>query len=91
MTMDAVPTADRPNLSRMASIAALASCHDCSRLSRSACLRPAPSPRSNDNWSPPPSTRPDALTPSSRIPSPGSIPASSEAATCPIVPPVVMG
>ena len=49
-----------------------------------------PSPRSKDSWSPPPSTRPEALTPSSRIPSPGSTPARSAAATCPMAPPVVI-
>ena len=39
-----------------------------------------PSPRSKDNWSPPAGTRPDALTPRSLIPSPGSIPARRDAA-----------
>ena len=51
VTMAADPTEVRPKRVRMASTAAVTSCHDCSRAWRSRCASPTPSPRSNDSWS----------------------------------------
>ena len=79
--MAAEPTESLPNRVRMASTAAVTSCQDCSRVVALSVPSSRPSPRSKDNWSPPPSTRFEALTPSSRIPSPGWTPARSAAAT----------
>ncbi len=49
VTMEADPTADRPNLSRMASMAAVASCHDCSRDVALCVPSSRSSPRSKDS------------------------------------------
>ena len=73
VTMEAAPLRIGRTCPRMASTAAVASCHDCSSDVALCVPSSRPSPRSKDSWSPPPSTRPEALTPSSLIPSPGSI------------------
>ena len=91
MTRPAEPTAVRPKRVRTASTAAVTSCHDCSRAIALSTCSPTPSPRSNDSWSVPPAISPEALTPRSRMPSPGSTVASSAAATWPMAPPVVSG
>ena len=49
VTMEADPTADRPNLPRMASMAAVASCHDCSRDVALCVPSSRSSPRSKDS------------------------------------------
>ena len=89
--MEAAPTALFPKRSRMASTAAVASCHDCSRAVALWLSSASPSPRSKESWSTPPAARPEALTPRRRMPSPGSTPDSSAAATCPMAPPVAIG